>query len=441
MKIGLIAMSGIRVCDTELLKLGLTLPGFVERSKVIASLPSLGLLTLAGITPTRHSVEYIEVPDITQFDHTKHPFDLVGISSYSAQIDEAYLLGDRYLAKGTMAVLGGPHVTVLPNEAAPHCSAVVVGEGEPCWRDLLDDAEHARLKPRYDSAAYQFTLSDAPMPTFGLLDIAIYNRLTVQTSRGCPHHCDFCAGSLLLTEKYKQKPIANVLAEIDAILKVWKHPFLEFADDNSMVNKEYWRELLPELAKRDLRWFTETDISVADDTRLLTLMRDAGCQQVLIGLESPNADGLAGMELNSNWKQKRFAKYRESIEWIQSHGITVNGCFIIGLENHTPEIFEQVYQYVKDLGLYEVQVTILTPFPGTPLYDRLKKEGRLLEPTNWRKCTLFDVNYQPARMTVEQLTLGFRQLVTKLYSEEFTAWRRENFKKILRSHRTEKGSD
>ncbi len=441
MKIGLIAMSGIRVCDTELLKLGLTLPGFVERSKVIASLPSLGLLTLAGITPTRHSVEYIEVPDITQFDHTKHPFDLVGISSYSAQVDEAYLLGDRYLAKGTMAVLGGPHVTVLPNEAAPHCSAVVVGEGEPCWRDLLDDAEHARLKPRYDSAAYQFTLSDAPMPTFGLLDIATYNRLTVQTSRGCPHHCDFCAGSLLLTEKYKQKPIANVLAEIDAILKIWKHPFLEFADDNSMVNKEYWRELLPELAKRDLRWFTETDISVADDTRLLTLMRDAGCQQVLIGLESPNADGLAGMELNSNWKQKRFAKYRESIERIQSHGITVNGCFIIGLENHTPEIFEQVYQYVKELGLYEVQVTILTPFPGTPLYDRLKKENRLLEPTNWKKCTLFDVNYRPAQMTVEQLTQGFRQLVTKLYSEEFTAWRRENFKKILRSHRTEKGSD
>ena len=440
MNIGLIAMSGIRVCDTELLKLGLTLPGFVERSKVIASLPSLGLLTLAGATPLEHKVHYLEVPDIRQFDHKAHSFDLVAISSYSAQINEAYTLGDSYLAAGTKVLLGGPHVTVLPDEAAPHSSAVVMGEGEPCWRELLNDVSRQSLKPRYNSRSFDFTLADAPLPAFELLDIASYNRLTVQTSRGCPHHCDFCAGSLLLTDRYKQKPIAKVLAEIDAILRIWKHPFLEFADDNSMVNKAYWRELLPELAKHDLRWFTETDISVADDPDLLTLMRQAGCAQVLIGLESPNAIGLAGMETNNDWKFKRFPRYQEAINAIQSHGITVNGCFIIGLDSHTPDIFDQVFEFVKSSGLYEVQVTILTPFPGTPLYDRLQTEGRLLEPTNWKKCTLFDVNYRPSHMTVDQLTDGFRQLVTRLYSEEFTAWRRDNFKKILRGHRTERGS-
>ncbi len=440
MKIELIAMSGIRVCDTELLGLGLTLPGFVERSKVIASLPSLGLLTLAGMTPTNHTVVYTEIPDLKQHARVARVVDFVAISSYSAQIDEAYALGDKYLAQGVPVVLGGPHVTCLPEEAAGHCTSVVIGEGESVWHEILSDAENKSLKPVYDGRKRNFDLGNSATPAYFLLDLNKYNRLTVQTSRGCPHRCEFCAGSILISERYKQKPIERVLAEIDAILQLWKNPFLEFADDNSMVNRGYWRELAGALRERNLRWFTETDISVADDPDLLRLMRQSGCQQVLIGLESPDAAGLSGMELNSNWKQKRFHQYGEAITTIQSHGITVNGCFIIGLDNHTTDIFEQVFEFVRDSGLYEVQVTILTPFPGTPLYDRLAAEGRLIEPTNWKKCTLFDVNYIPKLMTVEQLSHGFRQLVTKLYSEEFTAFRRDNFKKTLRMHRLDKGT-
>lgn len=432
MRIGLIAMSGIRAYDKELLRLGLTLPGFVERSKTIASLPSLGLLTLAGMTPKSHKVEYIEIPDIKGLDKLPCQFDLVAISSYSAQIDEAYELANRYKKIGIPVVLGGPHVSCLPQEAAQYCDSVVVGEGELHWLDVIRDCENGCLEPTYGSLEESFDLSNSPIPAFELLDIPKYNRLTVQTSRGCPHRCEFCASSVILSGKYKQKPISNVLKEIDKILDIWKHPFIEFADDNSIVDKVYWKELLPHLKDKKIRWFMETDISLSEDGDLLELMRDAGCAQVLIGFESPISSGLDGLEMRNNWKLKRLPKYKEEIKKIQSRGITVNGCFIIGLDGHTPEIFEQVFNFAKETELYEVQITILTAFPGTPLYNRLKQEGRILKNEDWKRCTLFDINYQPKNMDVETLAKGFRDIGVKLYSEEFTNWRRNNFKENLR---------
>jgi radical SAM superfamily enzyme YgiQ (UPF0313 family) len=228
-----------------------------------------------------------------------------------------------------------------------------------------------------------------------------------------------------------------VLQEIDKILELWEHPFLEFADDNSFVNKAYWKELLGKLGGKKIRWFAETDLSVSEDEKLLSLMRRSGCAQVLIGLESPVETGLRGLELRSDWKRKRFGRYKDAIRTIQSHGITVNGCFVLGLDGHTVEIFDEVFEFVRETGLYEVQITILTAFPGTPLYARLRKENRLLQPEAWEKCTLFDVNYRPTHMTPEELADGFRKLGIRLYSEEFTNWRRNNFKSILRKHRAQ----
>jgi len=360
MNIGLFPLSGIRVCDTELLELGLTLPGFVERSKTIASLPSLGLLTLAGMTPGTHDLHYVEVPDARDVDPLPEGLDLAAISTYSAQIDEAYELADRFRSAGVPVVIGGPHVSALPDEAAAHCDAVAVGEGEPVWARILQDAEAGKLAPCYRSDPDDYDMADAPAPAFDLLDISKYNRLTVQTSRGCPHHCEFCASSVVLTEKYKQKPVAKVLDEIEAILRIWPKPFIEFADDNSFVNHSYWKELLANFKDKHLKWFAETDI------------------------------------------------------------------------------FDEVFAFVRDCELYEVQITVMTPFPGTPLYQRLEREDRLLEPVNWKKCTLFDINFRPASMSVEELHDRFRKLAVELYSDEFTKWRRSRFKETMRSQRRTK---
>lgn len=432
-------MSGLRACDEELLELGLTLPGFVERSRAVASLPSLGLLTLAGMTPSRFEVAYREVPDLGDLGSELEPFDLVAISTYTAQAEEAYELADRYRSRNVPVIMGGLHVSMLPDEAMPHCDAVVVGEGELTWRQVLSDAEKRQLRRVYRPDGRAFDLATAPMPAYHLLDPEGYNRLTVQTSRGCPWRCEFCAGSILLDGRYRQKPAEKVLAEIDNIRSLWPHPYLELADDNSFVDKFYWKNLLPSLADRRLRWFAETDISVGEDDDLLELMRDAGCEEVLIGLESPVADDLRGIELDSDWKRRRLPSYKRSVQNIQSHGIAVNGCFILGLDGQGPEIFDRVLSFTEELELFDVQITLMTPFPGTPLYRRLRRAGRLLEDRPWRRCTLFDVTFEPTHMSPEELAEGFRQLGVRLYSESFTRWRRGIFRrKYLRGARAKR---
>lgn len=439
MKIGLVAMSGIRACDEELLRLGLTLPGFVERSKTIASLPSLGLLTLAGMTPPEHECRYFEIEDLRAVNQLPEGLDLVAVSSYSAQIGEAYDLADRYRSQGVPVVLGGLHVTALPDEAASHADAVVVGEGEEVWHRLLADAAADRLQSQY-RAQGEFGLDGSPMPAFELLDMPHYNRLTVQASRGCPLECQFCASSILLTRRYKQKPPERVLAEVDRICELWRRPFLELADDNAFVNKAYWKHLLPDLKRRGIHWFAETDLSIHEDEELLRLLFESGCAEVLIGLESPIEAGLAGLELKSDWKRKRWPAYKEAVRRIQSHGIRVNGCFVLGLDGHTVGIFDEVFDFALEAELFDVQITIQTPFPGTPLYRRLKAEDRLLDDGAWERCTLFDVTYRPKNMTPDELGDGFRRLAVRLYAEDITTWRKDNFnRKYLRTARHPEG--
>jgi radical SAM superfamily enzyme YgiQ (UPF0313 family) len=422
--IAFVAMSGVRVCDEELLELGLTLPGFVERSRAIASLPSLGLLTLIAMTPPdRFERTYFEVPSLAELQEIPGPFDLVAISCLTARIQDAYALAARFRAAGSKVVIGGLHVTALPEEAARHADTIVIGEGESVWPELLDDLSRDALNPVYDARRRPFDLADAPMPAFEVLDLARYNRITLQTSRGCPLKCSFCASSILLTPKYKQKPAEKVLAEIDRIRELWRKPFLELADDNSFVNKRYWRKLLPELAKRRVRWFTETDLSVADDEELLSLLAESGCVEVLIGLESATPDALTDID-RSGWKRKRFARARDNVALIQSYGIRVNGCFIVGLDAHTEEVFDDVFDFARETRLFDVQITMPTPFPGTPMYRQLGAEGRLTHPTDWERYTLYDLNFRPMKMTERQLVGGFHDLSKRLYSDEFTRWRR-----------------
>lgn len=436
MKLGLIAMSGVRAHNEELTKLGLTLPGFVERNKVIASLPSLGLITLAGLTPEDVDLEYVEVEDFNDGDDLPGEFDAVAISSFSAQIKQAYALAGRYRATGTTVILGGLHVTARPEEAKRHADCVVVGEGEPSWPTLIDDLKHRRLKPVYDSRSRTFDLSNAPMPRFELLEHERYNRLTVQTTRGCPFNCEFCAASIRLSPIYRIKPVEKVLAEIERIKSFWTRPFIEFADDNTFVNKRHSKELLRALSKKKIRWFTETDVSVARDDELLALMRDSGCAQILIGFESPSRLALHGLEKKSDWKAKQYDTYLAAVDKIQSYGISVNGCFILGLDGTDTKSFRNVLDFVRQSGLHEVQITVQTPFPGTPLYERLKREGRLLNEEAWELCTLFDVNFQPENMTVAELESRFRWLAGELYNEAETKRRKNHFLgKLREAHR------
>lgn len=223
-----------------------------------------------------------------------------------------------------------------------------------------------------------------------------------------------------------------MLAEIDRIRQLWPRPFIEFADDNSFINRGYWRALLPQLKKRRIRWFTETDLAVHEDEQLLSMMRNSGCVEVLIGFESPTRVALDGLERRRNWKHGRFDQYRRAIGRIQSAGIRVNACFLVGLDGHGPEVFDELLQFVRATLPFDVQVTVPTPFPGTPFYAQLLRQGRLLEQRAWERCTLFDVNFTPTGMSAEQLRQGLRQLVVELYSEQCTRQRKAHFAKHCR---------
>ena len=431
MKIALIAMSGIRAENPELMKLGLKLPGIFERAKTLFAMPSLSLLALAGMVPDDVEIEYREY---REFPSNQPPeCDLAAITSFTAQIEDAYRLADLYRARGTKVVLGGLHVSSLPKESAQHADAVAAGEGEVLWPRILKDFRRGCLQPRYErSRNSKFNFSDSPMPRYDLLDPEKYNRFPVQTSRGCPFKCNFCASSILLTSFYTHKPVDRVVQEIREIKHRWPSPFIEFADDNTFADPHYGRRLAEAVGGENVKWFAESDISVAQDEELLWLIAQSGCRQILIGLESPTASGLDGVELRSNWKYRKRVTYRAAIEKIQSHGISVNRCFVLGLDGDTEEIFDLIPRYVEETGLYDVQVTVMTPFPGTPLYRQLAAAGRLIEPRNWRKCTLFDVNFRPLNMSPERFEQKFRELAAELYSAEALEARHRRFKEKLR---------
>ena len=432
MKLGMIAISGLRVCDTGLLEKGLSFPSLAGRAQEIEALPSLGLLTLAGMTPKGVDVEYLEVRDV-DYDALPADFDAVVLSSLTATSKEAYRLAARFKEIGITTILGGLHATLCPEEAQKHVDCLAIGEGEVIWPEMVQDLLAGTLKAVYNAkekGPYSFV--NSPMPRFDLLNPERYPRFTVQTQRGCPFACEFCAASMRLSPKFRTKPVEQVIREIRFLKDLYQRPFIEFADDNTFANKAHGRKLVKALEKENVRWFTETDVSVADDPDLLKAMRDAGCQQVLIGFESPSFHTMNGVEKLANWKAKRTDKYLKAIETIQSHGITVNGCFILGMDGDGPESFENVYQFIQSSGVYDVQITYLTPFPGTPLYSRLTEEGRILVDGASELCTLFDINFQPDSMTLQQLQTGYERLLLKVYDEAFIEQRYSGFKAQLR---------
>ncbi|MCB9676189.1 MAG: B12-binding domain-containing radical SAM protein [Alphaproteobacteria bacterium] len=428
MRIGMIAMSGVRVVNKDLAAAGLTLPQFVNRGEVVASLPSLALTTLAGVTPDDVHVEYIEASDPGN-DALRTDFDLIAISSYTAMAYEMYALADRYRAAGMPVVLGGLHASFTPHESIEHADAVALGEAETTWPQIVEDFRNggkAGLKRFYrETHPGTYDLENAPMPRYELLEGRPYNRITLQTVRGCPLDCEFCGASKLYGPKYRRKPVAKVVAEIARICEIWgDRAFIELADDNSFANPRWALDFVDAIRDFDLRWFTETDISLADNDALLSKLYGSGCRQVLIGLESVNPDSLQDLD-RANWKRKRLERYIDSIKKIQDHGITVNGCFILGNDHDDEGVFDEVREFIERSELLECQITILTPFPGTRLLQRLRRENRLLKEDFWNQCTLFDVTFQPKKMSVERLEQGIIDLMRDVYNEQqFTARKR-----------------
>lgn len=435
--VAFVPLTGLRVQAEEILELGMTLPGLRERAEALAALPALGLLTLAGMTPHPWTCSYHQAArpsDETVQEIVRLRPTLAALSALTASIDEAYLLSSALRGQGVPVVLGGLHATACPEEAIRHCDAVVVGEGEPVWSKVLEDAAHGRLEGVYRSST-PWDLGGAPLPRFDLVAARSLPRWTIQTERGCPFACDFCGASRLLGP-FREKPVERIRAELAAIQRANgsapgdvspRHLWLELADDNTFAGRRDAEELLTALGESRARYFTEADWRIGERPELLRRLAASGCVQVLVGMESV-ASSYSGMGA----KQADSDRVIDAVSAIQDAGVAVNGCFILGADGETDESIERLGRFIVESPLAEVQITLQTPFPGTALHRRLQQSGRLLENAGWRHYTLFDVTYRPTPLSVEQLRAGFARIVGEVFSAAVSAARAAKRREIWR---------
>ena len=425
MKIGLISPKGGFLSNDPQFKGFWDNSDFLDTYKYHWSGISLGLLILAALTPREFDVEIIDENfDLIDFDRD---YDLVAISAMTQQSLRAYEIADEFRRRGKVVVIGGIHATLLKYEAKEHADSIVVGEGEKIWPVILDDFLNSRLRPYYISER-PIDLKQSPIPRYDLLDSKNYKVVWVQTSRGCPHDCDFCASSKIFGRKFRYKKIDQILEEIKLLKQLFKNITIHFTDDNMFVNRTFSVELLNKLKELNIKWRAQTDISIADDQGFLRLLKESGCLSLFVGLESVNKLSLKFLD-KGNWKFSMYDTYSSAIEKIQSLGIGVTGAFILGFDEDDYTIFGETADFIIKNRLYGAMMSILTPFPGTRLRERLENEKRILS-NDWSNYTLWDVNFIPKKMTVNQLQEGMLTTNMKVYNGEVRQRVAAHFKDI-----------
>ena len=380
-------------------------------SKKYISYP-LSIPTLAALTPPGHEVRVFD-ENVTAIDYSWHA-DLAGITVRTMFAKRAYDISEAYRRTGTKTVLGGIHPSMCTSEAAQHCDSVVVGEAEHVWHTLLQDLEQGGLKKIYRSD-HVADLTACPTPLRSVLSRKSYLSDVVQTTKGCPFNCEFCSVHAFDGQTIRNRTVEQIVREIEGIQSVSpkykKKNAVFFADDNIIANKKFARELFLAIRPCNINWMCQASIDISQEDELLELMRAGGCGAVFIGLESISDGNLARMHKAVN----RRYNYTEAIQRIQSHGILVHGSFVVGYDLDSPSTFDELIGFIRDSRLLVPIINILTPFPGTKLFERLEGEGRILH-TDWSRYDTKHVVYRPAGMSPEELLEGYRKVVRAVYS-------------------------
>lgn len=430
-RVTLVSMSGLRVGHQALLDVGMRLPGLVRRADALGQLPPLGLLTIASLIPERWEVSLVLDDGVQDITHAKNRImetnpTLVAFSALTPSIDRAASISQLLRNHGVQTVVGGLHATADREYCQPHFDSVVCGDGEPVITGLLADAERGNLKAVYRSRDI-FDLAHSPRPRWDLLDQYRPPRYTMQTMRGCPWNCSFCAASRLLGPA-RTKPLDLIENELAAIQARQSRPWLELADDNTFAVQRDHDRMLDALKASGARWFTESDWRIARHPQLLNRIASSGCRQILIGFESQifRYPGMGG-------KTAQWQSMLEAAQAIQEAGIVVNACFIVGADGESPASIERLGDFLEQAPFGEIQLTLQTPFPGTSLHQTLKHEGRLIY-DDYARYTLFDVVYQPSGMSPAALQDRFDALIERVFSTH-NQQRRDQIQKTIRKRR------
>lgn len=366
--------------------------------------PQASLPLIAALTPTHHEVRILDerVEDID----FNEPYDLVGITVMSATAIRAYHIADEFRRRGVKVVLGGIHPTALPQEAKEHADSVVVGEAEGLWEKLLEDYERGELKPFYQRKDFP-SLSGLPHSRLDLLRGKYLLKHVFQTTRGCPHACGFCSVSTFMGRKYRHRPVEEVIEEI----RQYPVRMIGFLDDNIVGNPAYSKELFQSLIPLRRKWVSQGTLRMAEDEKLLQLASQSGCIALFVGFESVNEENLRDMHKSFH----RVDQYRKLIERFHKYGIMVIGSFVFGFDEDDVSVFRRTLQFIEDTKVDFAQFSILTPLPGTEVFDKLKAQGRIFS-FDWSKYDFAHVVYQPAKMTPKELQEGYNFVFQKFYS-------------------------
>jgi radical SAM superfamily enzyme YgiQ (UPF0313 family) len=366
--------------------------------------PSLTLPQVAAATPQEHEIRILN-ENFEAIDFDEH-YDVVGITCLTMTSPHVYELADKFRKKGVKVVLGGYHPSALPEEAKRHADSVIIGEAEMSWPQLLIDIEQGDLKPLYKYNGWP-DMVNLPEPRW---DLVKYKPITggIQTSRGCPNACEFCATSVFLGRKLRSRPIPQVMAE----LKKLQNRVIIFRDPSLTINPTYSKALFHEMRKLDKKWIANGNINLLGrDENFLKLAKEAGCIAWFVGFESISPESLKEAHKVSN----KAEEYEKAIRTVQKHGMAIVGGFIFGFDADTPEIFNTTLEAILDWGIDACEFNILTPYPGTPIYENLEKEGRITT-KDWSKYTQANVVYQPKNMTPNELLDGTKMVIKKYYS-------------------------
>lgn len=389
----------------------------------------LSILILAALTPQEYEIEIID-ENLHQIDFDKN-YDLVAITCCTQQAKRAYEISRKFQSKKIKTILGGIHPTVCSDEASIYADSIVVGECEDIWPNLLKDFEAGELQRSYKQTKL-FDLNRAPLPRYDLINFLNYRIFWIQTTRGCPHDCNFCVASNIYGRKFRSKSIEQVVEEIKLIKSVNLNPKISFADDNMFVNKDYSKSLLEKLIPLNIRWFAQTDISVAEDGELLQLLKRSGCSILFIGFESLSEEELKKTS-QTNWKARKIKYYDKYIHKIQSMGIGIFGAFMIGFDSDDVRSINQTCVFIKESKIYAPQISILTPYPGCALREQMASQNRILD-KGWNYYTGLDVTFKPIKMSEKELQ---KQLVTSLksiYNREYLEKNIRYFKAIFKNN-------
>ncbi len=361
----------------------------------------LSLLSVAAASPADADVRIVDeqIDDIPW----EADVDLVGITCMTALAPRAYEIADRFRRRGIPVVLGGMHPTLCPEEAVQHADAIVAGEAEGTWPKVLEDARQGRLGGIYWNDAP--SLAGLKTPPRHLLAPHQYAPVSaVQATRGCPHGCDFCAIAAFSRRTQRQRPVDEVIAEVQDLPTRW---FI-FVDDNLTADRTYARRLFAALRPLGKRWVTQSTLSIADDPELVRMMADAGCVGIFAGLETFNSDNLGSVNKTCH----RVDQYRAAIQLLHQHGMTVEAGIVFGFDGDGPDVFRRTLATLDDLEVDVVQVSIFTPLPGTPRAALL--DERIFD-RDWAHYDFHHAVFRPANMSARDLQAGHDWVTREFY--------------------------